>query len=456
MIEKIRGKKILVVGLARSGKAAVKLLAAKEAAEVVANDAREVELQLSSSEKKSTGIKLVTGGNPPELVTPDLSLVVKSPGVPARLEMFKRARSMGIDLIAEIELAYPFIKSPIIGITGTNGKTTTTMLAAEMFRHGGWGKSVAAGNIGLPLCDVAEEVSPGDVVVAELSSFQLDDIVSFRPWISVILNLTEDHLDYHGGMESYVRAKSKILKNQTLSDTAIFNADDPRVSRLQDKACTRVLFFSRRQLVPGFCVSDGWVGLYWKGSFHRVCPRGELSLKGEHNLENSLAASAAAWAGGVDLEAVGRVLRNFKGVEHRLEVVREIGGVTFINDSKGTNPEASIKALTAHPQKKILIAGGKDKGGEFTTLARYIKEEVKFLVLLGETAPLIAKTVESCGFKAWQGVKDLEEAVELAWQKADPGDLVLLSPACASWDMFKDYEERGQVFKELVMSLKEK
>ncbi len=455
MLEKIKNKKVLVVGLARSGKAAVKLLAAKGAREIVANDLNErTSLDLSYGERKGACIKLVTGGHPPGIVTGDLELVVKSPGVPYHLDIFKEVQSRGIPVISEIELAYPYIKSPVVGITGTNGKTTTTMLTAEMYREGGWGNSVAAGNIGLPLCEVAEKTGEGEMVVAELSSFQLGDIENFRPWVAAILNLTEDHMDYHGTMEDYVAAKSNILVNQTASDVAVFNADDRLVEPLAEKAAGQVVWFSRQKKVPGFCLFRGIVGLNWNGKFQEACPLEELSLKGEHNLENALAASAAAWAGGVDLEAVGRVLRNFKGVEHRLELVEEISGVTFINDSKATNPEAAVKAITSFSGPRILIAGGKDKGADYSFLAKYIKEEIKFLVVLGETAPRIIAAVGGVNFSAYREVGDLREAVQIAWENSSPGDVVLLSPACASWDMFEDYEQRGRMFKEAVFSLK--
>jgi len=456
VLDKIKGRKIMVVGLARSGKAAVKLLAGQGAREIIANDLKEPGWSLESIQKNGSRVKLVTGGNPPELITPDLSLLVKSPGIPPHLEIFKRARSLGIPVISEIELAYSFIKSPLIGITGTNGKTTTTMLTAALFEEGGWSHVYAAGNIGLPLCEITEGLTPGSLVAAEVSSFQLEDTFRFRPWVAVILNLTEDHLDHHATMKNYISCKSKILENQSLSDVSVFNADDTRVKQLAEKSRGQVIYFSREQVVPGFCISGGTLGLFWQGEFHEVCPLKELSLKGEHNLENALAASAAAWGGGVHLEAIGQVLKSFSGVEHRMETVREMNGVTFINDSKGTNPLSTIKALGAFPQKKVLIAGGKDKEADFSELARHIKKEAKFVVLLGETASRIAGELENTGFTSYEQVKNLEEGVKLAWHKVEPGEIVLLSPACASWDMFKDYEERGLLFKELVLSLKRK
>ena len=456
MLDRIKNCKILVVGLARSGRAAIKLLANKGAREIVANDKKELEEEeLKLLHKTGTNIELVTGSNSPDLVTRDLSMIVKSPGVPPDLDIFKKAYSMGIPVIPEIELAYYFIKSPIIGITGTNGKTTTTMLTATLFQEGGWNRSIAAGNIGLPLCEIAEEVTAGDIVLAELSSFQLEHLEKFRPWVAVILNLTEDHLDYHGTMDNYLLAKSKILENQSFSDMVVLNYDDTRVKTLKNKACGRVLFFSKEKMVPGFCVSGETVGLYWNKQFIEVCPLEELSLKGEHNLENVLAASASAWAGGVDLESISKVLRSFPGVEHRMEKVREIDGVIFINDSKGTNPQAAIKAMQAFPQKKVLIAGGKEKGGDFKEFASQIKKEVKYLILLGETAPRIAEAVKKIGYSSFAQVTSIEEAVRLAWSKADSKEIVLLSPACASWDMFNDFEERGWLFKKIVMTLKE-
>ncbi len=454
MQELIKGQRVLVVGLARSGIAAVKLLAHQGAREIIANDYKKMENITELENIKDVPVTLVTGGHPLELLDQNVALLVKSPGVPPNLDIFQRARSLGIPVISEIELAYSFLRSPLLGVTGTNGKTTTTMLLGEMLKRGGWGNAPVAGNIGLPLCSITEKVTSGDAVAAELSSFQLDDVKDFRPWVGMILNLSEDHVDYHGSVEEYHNAKSKIMMNQSLSDTAVFNADDSKVKPMAEKARGKVLFFSKNKKLPGFCVFQKWVGLFWKGTFSKVCPWDELSLKGEHNLENALAASTAAWSGGVDLESIGWVLRNFSGVEHRLEEVREIGGVKFVNDSKGTNPEAAGKALTSFPEKKVLIAGGKDKGGDFEQLAGQIaQEEIKFLILLGETAPLIAREVEKKGFNDYEQVESLEAGVRKAWERASPGDVVLLSPACASWDMFTDFEERGRLFKEVDWSL---
>ncbi len=456
-LEKIRHKNILVVGMARSGVAATRFLLDLGAHEVIANDFNHINnLEAEAKElEKIPQVKMVTGGHPLELITDDLSLVVKSPGVPPDLKIFQEARMKKIPVISEIELAYPFIKAPIIGITGTNGKTTTTNLVAEILQEGEINKVFKAGNIGNPLVDVAGKATAGDMVVAELSSFQLDDIAYFRPFISVILNIKDDHLNYHGDRNNYIRAKSKILANQGGSDIAILNADDELVISLKEKVSATPLFFSNEQLVEGFCLKDNCLGLYQNGKFRVICEEKELPMPGKHNRENALAAAAAAWGAGVNLDTIGRGLHSFKGVEHRLELACEIDGVTFVNDSKGTNPEASEKALEAFPgQNKIMIAGGKDKKADFQRLAHSIaNNQVELLILLGETAFQIKETVAQLGFDQVEIVNSLEEAVVRSWQHSKPGDVVLFSPACASWDMFKDYEERGRSFKENVKML---
>lgn len=457
MLERIKNKKVLVVGLARSGLATVRFLLYLGAEKIIVNDFRSMSELGEEAEilQKHPEVEVVAGGHPLSLITEDLSLVVKSPGVPPHIDILTRAKSLKIPIISEVELAYPFIKAPVTGITGTNGKTTTTMLVSEIFKRKSGMHVFTAGNIGTPLCEIALKAGAGDIIVAELSSFQLDDIIHFRPGISVILNITEDHLDYHKTIDHYIAAKEKILKNQNASDIAVLNADDNKISSLEQKTGAQAVFFSCHKQVDGFCVHNGSIGLYWRGRFNPVCLKEELSLPGVHNLENALAAATAAWAGGVDLETIGEVLCNFRGVEHRLEVARRLNGVTFINDSKGTNPEASQKALEAFPDSDIiLIAGGKDKGADFTELIRSVKHNgVKFMILLGETAQKIKKAALEQDIKNLLIAETLDDAVSLAWRNASAGDVVLLSPACASWDMYSNYEERGRHFKKRVSIL---
>lgn len=456
MIDLIRGKEILVIGMARSGLAAAELLVALGAAKITVTDQKPPE-ELQSELAKLERIKAVTaitGSNPPGLITDKLSLVVKSPGVPPSNELFRKADEFGIPVISEIELAYAFLKTPLIGVTGTNGKTTTTALITAMLSEAGIEPVISAGNIGNPLCGLVGKFSAQGLIVAELSSFQLDRIDKFRPFISLFLNFAEDHLDYHGSIEAYFDAKARIFENQTDGDYAILNAGDKTVAALQEKCTAKVIWFDRSPVSCGAGFENDWIRIYNPGSASRqVCPRAELALPGEHNLENSLAAAAAAWAAGADPDSIGRVLRNFKAIEHRLEHVINIDGVDYINDSKGTNPGATIKALKSFPGRPIvLIAGGKDKGADFTDLAAVIKEEVRELVLIGETRDKLAKAAEEAGFEKSHKAENLQEAVATARRLAVDGDLILLSPACASWDMFSDFEVRGRLFKSLARS----
>jgi UDP-N-acetylmuramoylalanine--D-glutamate ligase len=459
LIELIKGKEVLVVGMARSGVAAVELLAEIGAAKITVTDQKqpgELEAELARVAHYST-VTAVTGRNPSELVTTALSLVIKSPGVPPSLEMFTRARELKIPVLSEIELAYAFIKAPLVGVTGTNGKTTTTALITEILKEARFNPVVSAGNIGNPLSGLVGKIGSQGFIVAELSSFQLEDIDTFRPAVAVFLNFAEDHIDYHGSVELYYRAKARILENQTENDYAVLNAGDPAVASLQDKVRGQLLWFNRAPVPLGVGLEKEMVMFYKPGyKPSLICPRSEIALPGEHNLENALAASAAAWAAGADLQSIGSVLRSFRAIEHRLEHVVTLSDVDFINDSKGTNPGATIKALQSFAGKEIiLIAGGKDRGSDFSELAAVIKQEVRSLLLIGETSAKIARAVEAIGFKNYQELKTLDEAVFAAWAEVRPGEVVLLSPACASWDMFTNYEVRGNIFKELVHTLQD-
>jgi len=457
LIDRIRGKEVLVVGMGRSGIAAAELLSGCGVSKITVVDHKKPdELQEALARlRRYPLIVTVTGENPPELVTLALALIVKSPGVPPTLEILKKAEQLGVPVISEIELAYHFIRTPLVGITGTNGKTTTTALVTEMLKAARFDPVVAAGNIGEPLSALAGKFSAQGMIVAELSSFQLENILNFRPFVALYLNFTEDHLDYHGSLERYFQAKARIFENQYAEDYAILNADDQAIAGLAGKCRATVIWFGRRPLPIGCGIDQEWITLYNNPQEPiRICPVREVVLPGEHNLENALAGATAAWAAGADPEAIGSVLRSFKAIEHRLELVKSVNGVDYINDSKGTNPDATIKAISSFPGRNIiLIAGGKEKGADFTGLAEVLKRKVCLLILFGETKEKMAAAAGQAGFKNFRFVPGLQEAVRLAAAEAKNGDVVMLSPACASWDMFTDYEERGRKFKGMVDQL---
>jgi UDP-N-acetylmuramoylalanine--D-glutamate ligase len=450
----LKGKKVVVIGLARSGAAAA-LLLAREGADVLVSDYKSAD-QLSEEIKALAGhpeIRVITGSHPPDLVDGNVSLVVKNPGVPMDLLPVSKALTMGLPVITEVELAFWIIKAPIVGITGTNGKTTTTALTGEMFKSTGR-KTYVAGNIGLPLSAVAADISSGDVVVAELSSFQLEGTIYFRPSISAILNITPDHMDRHVSMQAYRDAKEKIFANQTAGDAVVLNADDPETLCLSERAAARVYFFSRkREVENGAFVRHGRIVVREGDREVPVCAVEDIRIPGAHNLENALAATLLAWLGGVPAGDIAHTLMTFPGVPHRLEFASTVGGVTFINDSKGTNTDATIKALDAFTAPKVLIVGGYDKGGTFADLALEIKQRVLHAVIVGQVAKRLAEALQDAGYHDYEFAATMEDAVRAAYRFARPGDIVLLSPACASWDMFSNYEERGEIFKQTVQQL---
>ncbi len=458
MIEMIKDKEILVIGMARSGVAAAQLLAEMGAAKITVADRKQADelKDETAGLKRYPAVEVVTGATDPRLVTPGLSMVIKSPGVPPDLDVFKRALEMGVPIYSEVELAYAFLKAPLIGVTGTNGKTTTTSLVTAMLKEARFDPVVSAGNIGNPLCGIVGDINAQGFVVAELSSFQLENINMLRPLVAVFLNFAEDHMDYHKSIDKYFAAKARIIENQQESDYAVLNASDARVASLADKCKSRVLWFAAGPVEKGVGVVEGRITLFNPGCKPlTICAVEEVSLPGQHNLENALAASTAAWAAGADPAAIAAVLRTFKAIEHRLEYVATINEVDYINDSKGTNPGSTMKALQSFPgRRKILIAGGKDRDSDFGELAGMIAGEVTSLVLYGETKDILARAVEEAGFHNWIMTANLQEAVKKAGEMAEPGDVVLLSPACASWDMFPSYEVRGDLFKELVKDLR--
>ena len=454
-ILKLQGKKVLVIGAGKSGLAVSRFLAAKKACTVLADAGSPSYPGGELEQLKDAGVEIILGGYPVAR-RGTFDLVVMSPGVPLAIEPVSQAQKHGIPVTGELELACHFTRAPFVAITGTNGKTTTTTLVGEIFKNAGR-DTLVGGNIGLPLVTEVERCGADSLIVAEVSSFQLETTSTFKPKVAAILNITPDHLDRHGSMENYAWAKARIFTNQDAGDYTVLNYDDPLTAALEDKTGGKVLFFSRRLVLPGgVYVRDGQIIVDLDQGPEIICGVGELGIPGAHNLENALAAVAVVKAMKVETAVLAGTLRTFKGVSHRLEFVAEIDGVRYVNDSKGTNPDASIKALEAYAEPIVLIAGGKNKGSDFGAFGAKIKEKVRVLVVLGQSADLIADAAKTKGFTNIQFAGAFEEAVILAHQAARPGEIVLLSPACASWDMFKSYEVRGELFKKTVLGLKEK
>jgi len=440
---------VLVVGLARTGLATALFCAARGAI-VTATDARtENEIGEAVSSLRSAGVKLEFGGHRENtFLAPDL--IVPSPGVPADAPQLQAARAKGVTIWSEVELAGRFLHGRLMGITGSNGKTTTTALLEHILRNAGF-PTILAGNIGTPLIARVEQTNDNTITVAELSSFQLELIETFRPNISVFLNLTADHLDRHHTLEAYGRAKARIFENQTERDSAILNADDPATTPLAP-AKPRVYWFSRKQRVAqGAFVRENEIVFRLDGEEDTVLSVRDIPLAGAHNVENALAAVCAARLAGANSADIAKGVRSFAGVEHRLEFVAEIRGVRYYNDSKATNVDATLKALDAFPGRILIVLGGKDKGSDYTLLQRPLREKAILALLIGAAADKIEKQI--AGSVAIERAGTIERAVEIASQASRPGDVVLLAPACASFDQFQNYEHRGRVFKELVHSL---
>lgn len=450
----LKDKRVLVVGAGKSGLAVASFLTNKGARVVLADSSTPVYPGGELERLAASGVSLSLGGYP-EVKQDNFDLVVMSPGIPLSVEPARLALEHGIELTGEMELAYRFSSAPLVAITGTNGKTTTTTLLGEIFKNAGK-NTLVGGNIGNPLVTEVERYNREDMIVAEVSSFQLETTSTFKPKVALILNITPDHLDRHKTMEGYVDAKAKIFANQQPGDFTVLNHDDPLTAALAGRSRARVIFFSRRtEVTEGVFVKEGRIMARLGGNEEFICRQDEIGIPGAHNLENALAAVAAAKALGVETTSLAHTLKTFKGVAHRLEFVAEINGVRYINDSKGTNPDASIKALEAYPEKVVLIAGGKNKGSDFGLFAEKVKERARVLVVLGQSATAIAEAARDRGFENILYANDFKDAVLLAHRAARPGEIVLLSPACASWDMFKSFEERGDLFKELVFGFKE-
>ena len=445
----LKGKRLLVVGLARTG-VATALFCAERGARVAATDTRSAdELGDCVSKLRDAGVQLQLGGYS-DAILHGQELVVPSPGVPADAPLLIHARDLKITVWSEIELASWFLHGRLIGITGSNGKTTTTTLVDHILRHAGFA-TVLAGNIGTPLIAQANKTAEGTVTVAELSSFQLELIETFRPSIAVLLNLTPDHLDRHKTFSAYAAAKARIFENQIEEDAAILNLDDA-ASREIVPSRPQVFWFSRKTNVEqGAFVSNGKLIFRRNNEEEEILNCAEISLPGAHNLENVLAATIAARLAGVQSPQIAEAVHSFAGVEHRIEFVAEIHGARYYNDSKATNVDATLKALEAFPGRIIVILGGKDKASDYSPLRELLRERTILALLIGSVAEKIERQI--AGSVAIERAGTLERAVQIATCTAQPGDVVLLAPACASFDQFQNYEHRGRVFKELVRQL---
>ncbi len=450
-------KKFLVFGTGVSGIAAAELLKKKNM-EVILYDGNDT-VDIAAIRKNSAFLNEVPVlvGELSEQTLSEIDIVVLSPGVPTDLPVVEQMRAKGIAVWGEIELAYVFGKGRILAITGTNGKTTTTTLLGEIMKAA-YEDVQIVGNIGIPYTRVAADTTEDTVIVAEISSFQLETIHSFCPEVSAILNITPDHLNRHHTMENYIAAKEDITSNQSEKQTCVLNYEDAVLREFGERLNTKVVYFSSGQKLSRGLYLDGEEIRWADGEEERlVCNINDLQIIGKHNYENVMAATAMALSFGVPLKKIQEVLVRFQAVEHRIEYVTEKRGIRFYNDSKGTNPDAAIQAIRAMKWPTLLIGGGYDKGSEYDEWIEAFDGKVKKLVLLGATREKIAKTAEQNGFPKENIVMadSLKEAVEMCYANAKSGDAVLLSPACASWGMFQNYEERGNLFKEMVRALEE-
>ena len=450
-LDSLAGRRVTVVGLARSGVAAARLLRTA-GAQVTGTDLKPLEaLGRVAAELQALGVRLVTGPHARGAFD-GTDLVVVSPGVPLHGDQLGPARARGMPIIGELELGWRALEAETFAITGTNGKTTTTALTGALLAEQPR-PVLVAGNIGTPLAARALGFPPDGLVVCEVSSFQLETTDAFQPRVAAVLNITPDHLDRHGSLAAYVDAKARIFANQTPADCTIVNADDEAAEALARRTRARVVWFSRRRPAShGVFVRDGWVAATLNGHVEAICPVAEIFLRGAHNVENVLAAAACALWAGLAPEAIRRAIGRFRAVAHRIEFVRDRRGVQYYNDSKGTNVASTLKALESFSERILLIAGGKGKGQDFEPLATAARGRVGHAFLIGEDAPKLAAAFKGASIPVAR-CPSLEAAVEAAGQLAMPGDVVLLSPACASFDMFDSFEHRGDVFKKLVERL---
>lgn len=427
-----KGKNVTVAGLAKSGMAAALLLKRRGAVVWATDSGDSPSLGEHKRLLEKRGITVETGGHSRGFIR-GKDLIVISPGVPEGSPVLKWAGEYGVPVIGEIELGYLCCPSPIVAVTGTNGKSTTTTLIGEILRRGGK-RAVVCGNIGNPFCGEIAKIRGGSIVVLEVSSFQLESVDRFRPYVAVVLNISQNHFDRHPGLGAYVNAKARIFANQQKGDWAVLNLDDPSVKGLRARTKAKAVFFSRKKGIPRL-----------------LCSPEDLKIKGAHNIENVLACQRVASIFGIKPAKVRQALKGFRGLEHRFEHVAQKRGVEFINDSKGTTVLATVMALESCVKPVILIAGGHDKGSDFGKAVKAVSEKVKKLVLIGEAKEKIRRQIAGAAPHIFASTMD--DAVRKAFAAAEEGDCVLLSPMCASFDMFRNFEERGRVFKKAVRSL---
>lgn len=445
----LQNKRVLVVGLGKSGAASALFLKSRGARVTVSDSKPEAELHNEIMPLLEQGITLETGGHGDRTFR-EQDLIVVSPGVPFDSPQLVQARNLGESVIGEIELASQFLHGQIVAITGANGKTTTTSLAGEIVKAGNF-PTLVGGNIGTPAISFVEHASEKSWIVLEVSSFQLETIHDFRARIAVILNITPDHLDRHKSFANYVNAKARIFENQRPDDFAILNLDDPTTAGLADRVRAQLFWFSRKKPVEnGAFVRGGNILFRASQSEHEIMPLGEIPLKGTHNLENVMAAISIGMLAGCQPPQIRDAVRRFKAVEHRLEFIAKINGVDYYNDSKATNVDATIKALESFPANIHLILGGKDKGSDYTVLNDLLRQRVKRVYTIGAAASKIESQIQGTEV---EHAETLDNAIRTASKSAVPGDIVLLAPACASFDQFQNYEHRGRVFKETVSAL---
>lgn len=449
----LANKRVLVFGTGISGIGAAALLLKVHAIPVLYDGNEKLKKEeILEKLPKGCNVQIILGELSEEAIK-SIDLCVLSPGVPADLPLVQKIREAKVPVWGEIELAFAHSKGQVMAITGTNGKTTTTSLLGDIMRSH-QDHVYVVGNIGTPYTEVALETNEDTVTVAEISSFQLETACTFHPRVSAILNITPDHLNRHHTMEEYIRVKESITKNQGEEDTCVLNFEDEVLREFGKTLKTQVLFFSSlRTLEKGIYLEDDLIVCRDGRIKETVCSTKELKVPGRHNYENVMAAVGMALGMGVPMEEIRRAVKAFSAVEHRIEFVEEKGGVVYYNDSKGTNPDAAIKGIQAMDRPTLLIGGGYDKGSSYEEWIHSFDGKVKYLVLLGETREKIAKTAKTCGFHNIIFADTLEEAVRTCAEKAVSGDAVLLSPACASWDMFPSYEVRGRMFKEYVKKI---
>ncbi len=450
----VKGKTFLVVGTGISGLAALKLLKKKEADVILFDsNAKLTREEIEEKLPESLDFDLILG-ELSERVLERIDIAVLSPGVPTDLPFVQNLQDRKIPVWGEIELAYQFSKGRLFAITGTNGKTTTTALTGEIMKTY-YDSVFVVGNIGLPYTEYALDMTDDSVTVAEISSFQLETIHEFKPEVSAILNITPDHLNRHHTMECYIETKGYIAKNQTKDNVCVLNYEDEHLQKLAKELPADIFWFSSEHVLEKGIWLEGDTIVYCDTERIPVCTIHEMNLLGKHNYENVMAAIAITMHAGVPLACIKKAIKEFQAVEHRIEFVKEVRGVKYYNDSKGTNPDAAIKAVEAMVSPTVVIGGGYDKESSYEEWIASFQDKVKCLVLLGQTKEKIAKAAKDAGFTNIIMVDSLEEAVKVSSEQAEEGDAVLLSPACASWGMFKNYEERGRMFKEYVHELPE-